>query len=94
MGEAFQLGKVASENLHRILALHAGHRLLDVVLNVLREIEIDPEDFAIEPFAHLRDQFLLGQPARPLAERLQRHEEFREKGTVRIGAVLTSALLG
>src|SRR5215475_15223847 len=30
----------------------------------------------------------------PLAGRLQRHEEFREKGAVRIGAVLTAALLG
>jgi hypothetical protein len=37
LGQAFQLGEIASENLHRILALHAGHCLLDIVLNVLRE---------------------------------------------------------
>jgi hypothetical protein len=35
LGQAFQLGEIASEDLHRILALHAGHCLLDIVLNVL-----------------------------------------------------------
>ena len=60
----------------------------------MREIEFDTDDLAIEPFAHLRDQFLLGQTRRPFVERLQGHEEFHKKGAVRIGAVLTAALLG
>jgi hypothetical protein len=94
LGQTLQLGEIASENLHRILALHPGHRLFDVVLNVLREIEIDAHDLAVEPFAHLRDQFLLGQTRRPFVERLQGHEELHEKGAVRIGAVLAAALLG
>src|SRR5262245_65605740 len=57
-------------------------------------MRIDADDFAIEPLANLRNQFLLGQTPRPLVEWLQRHEEFDKKGAVRIGAVLTAALLG
>ena len=47
VGQPLQLGEIAAENLHRVLALHAGHRLLDVVLDVLREVEVDAEELAL-----------------------------------------------
>jgi hypothetical protein len=33
--------QIIAVDLHRILSLHAGGRLLDVVLDILREIELD-----------------------------------------------------
>src|SRR6478752_9908902 len=56
-------------------------------------MELDADDLVIEALAQLRNQLLLGQTTRPLVERLQRHEEFDKKGTIRIGAVLTATLL-
>ena len=36
---------IVAKYLQGVLALHAGHRFFDVVLNVLREIEIDAGKF-------------------------------------------------
>ena len=92
--QPLELGQIAAEDLHRVLALHAGDGFLDVVLDVLREVEVDADELALELLAHLLDHFVLGQSLRPFLERLQRHEEFGDERAVRIGAVLAAALLG
>ena len=66
-GQPFQLDEILAEDLDRVLAFHAGDGFLDIVLDVLREIEIDADEFAVEPLAHLLDHLLLGQSRRPLA---------------------------
>src|SRR4029453_14833159 len=82
LGQALQLGEIAAEDLHRVLALHAGHRLLDIVLDVLREIEVDPDEFTPQALAHLPDQLNLGHAALPFVARLERHKEFRDERAV------------
>ena len=44
--QPFELAEIGAEQLDRILALHARHRLFDVVLDVLREVEIDADELA------------------------------------------------
>src|SRR5262249_21138750 len=39
--ESFQHGKIGPDDLDRVRAFHPGQTLLDVVLDVLREVEID-----------------------------------------------------
>ena len=41
------LDEILAEDLDRVLAFHAGDRLLHVVLDVLREVEIDADEFAM-----------------------------------------------
>jgi hypothetical protein len=92
--KALELGEVAAEDLDRVLAFHAGDRLLDIVLDVLREVEIDADEFAFETRRHLFHKLRLGQPVRPFLERLEGHEKFSDEGSVRIGGILAAALLG
>ena len=47
--QPFEFAEIASENLDRILAFHAGDGFFDIVLDVLREIEIDADELALEP---------------------------------------------
>ena len=44
--QPLQLAEIAAEQLDRILAFDARHRLFDVVLDVLREVEIDADELA------------------------------------------------
>ena len=94
LGQPFQFAQIAAEDLDRVFALHAGYCFLDVVLNVLREIEIDADEFPVELLAEPLDQGLLVQPLRPLIERLERDEELGEERTVRVGAIVAASLLG
>ena len=43
---------------------------LDIVLDVLREVEVDADEFLVELVLQLVDQLVLGQADRPLVERL------------------------
>ena len=52
--------EVGAEDLQHDLAAHAGHRLLDVVLDRLREVELHARDL-LERRAHLVDQPILGR---------------------------------
>jgi hypothetical protein len=88
--QAFQLAEIAAEDLDRILALHARDRLLDIVLDVLGEIEVHPDEFAPQVLAHLLDQVRLGHAPRPFLARFQRYEEFRHERAVGIGAVVAA----
>ncbi len=51
--QPLELGQIAAEDLDRVLALHAGDGFLDVVLDVLREVEVDADELAIELLAQL-----------------------------------------
>ena len=93
-GQPFQFRQFAAEYLDRVLAFDAGDGLFDIVLDILREIEVDADEFAVEPFAQFLDQRFLGHALRPLIERLQRHEEFGEECAVRIEPLLAPPLLG
>src|SRR5215210_8388309 len=93
-GQPLQFDQVLAENLDRVLAFDAGHGFLNIVLDVLREIEVDADEFAVEPLAQLLDHLLLVQSGWPLVERLERNEEFGEKRTVGIGAFIAAPLLG
>ena len=93
-GQPLQFDQVLAEDLDRVLAFDAGDGFLNIVLDVLREIEVDADEFAVEPLAHLLDHLLLVQSGRPLVERLQRNEELGEKRTVGIGAFIAAPLLG
>src|SRR5262249_38108077 len=71
-----------------------GHRLLDVVLDVLREVEIDADELALELFAHLFDHGDLGQTLGPFFRRLQLRKQFGNEGAIGISALVTAALFG
>jgi hypothetical protein len=90
--QAFQLRKVAAENLDRILAFNTGQCLLDVVLDVLGEVEVYTDELAVELLVHLTDELVFREPARPLVEGLQNHEIFGDEGAVGIGRVLAAPL--
>ena len=94
LGQPLQLIEVLAKNLDRVLALHAGNGFLDIVLDVLREVEIDADEFAVELLAQLLDHVFFGQPCRPGIGRLERNEELGEERAVGIGAFLAAALLG
>src|SRR6266851_795277 len=69
-GEAGERVEVVAEELERVLSLHARHRLFDVVLNVLREVEFDARE-AAEARVDLVDELRLGETGTPLLGGLQ-----------------------
>ena len=94
VGGTFQHLQIGAVELHRVLALHAGGCLLDVVLDVLREVEVHTRELVCEPVHHLLGQRLLADLARPFVGRFQRHEEFGVKEAGGVGAVIGAAVLG
>ena len=90
VGERLQ---VVAVKLDRVLALHAGDGLGDVVLQILREVELDAGKFLLELRQQLRGQFVLVVRARPFADRFQRREEFGVEQAGGIGAVVGAAML-
>ncbi len=90
IGERLQ---VIAVQLDGVLALHAGHRFRDVVLQVLREIELDAGKLVLQLGEQLGCQFVLVFPVRPFLRRLERREEFRIEEARRIGAVVGPAVL-
>src|SRR5262249_12608511 len=71
-----------------------GYRLLDVVLNVLREVEVDAGKLRLQIFIHLLDELVLGQALAPFLLRFERREKLGIKEARRIGAVVGPPLLG
>jgi hypothetical protein len=65
-----QPGKIGADDLDRVGALHAGQPFLDVVLNVLREIEIDADQIAVEFLLQVSHEVGLVVTRRPFVERL------------------------
>ncbi len=91
LGQGLEIGAV---DLDGILALHARRCLLDVVLDVLREGELDAGESLLQGVVHLGGELFLVHSLGPLVERLQRHEELGIEEAGRIGAVVRSAVLG
>src|SRR5262249_44830343 len=85
--------EIVAEELHRVLALHARCRLFDVVLDVLREIELDAWELIGKRVRDLRRQPFFVDAPRPGIERPQRDEEFGIEETGRVGAVVWTAVL-
>ena len=85
--------QIVAVELDRVLALHAGHRFGNVVLQVLREVELDAGKFVLQLLRELRGQLLLVVRARPLADRLQRREELGVEQPGGVGAVVGAAML-
>src|SRR5262245_40452989 len=92
VGGRFQLFEIVAEELDRIFALHARHRLFDVVLNRLREVVIHSRDLPQFGFT-LLDQAGFRAAFRPFIERLQQDDEFAVEITGRISAVVGAAQL-
>ena len=89
-----QRGKVRADDLDRIGAFKARQPFLDVVLNVLREIKIDADEFLFKLRVKFFDKLLFGHRLGPLVERFQRHEEFGVEKTCGVAAVVGTAVLG
>ena len=85
--------EVVAEELDRVLALDAGGRLLDVVLDVLREVEVDTRKLLRKGRGQLLREFFLVDPGRPAVGGLEGYEEFRIEESGRIGAVIGPAML-
>ena len=86
--------EVIAVDLDGILALHARCGLFDVVLDVLREIEVHAGKLLLQRLRHVLGELFLVDPARPGVEGLQRHEELGVEEARGIGAVVRSAMLG
>ena len=93
-GDLAQRVEVGAGDLDGVLGIDAGGRLLDVVLDVLREGEGDAGEALAQRVAHLGDQLLLVEALAPFVGRLQRHEELDVGEAVGIGAVVGPAVLG
>src|SRR5581483_11423817 len=92
--QALELVEVGAENLDRVLAFHPRYGFLDIVLDVLREVEVDADELAFQLRGQFLHQPLLGPARRPLIRWLERHEELGDEGAVRIGGVVAAALFG
>src|SRR5262249_25117775 len=93
VGQPFEGGKVTSDDFDGVGPLYSGEPLLDVVLDVLREIEVDTCELPGELRLQLIDQLLLGEACWPFVERLQGCKEFGIVETRRIAAVVWAAML-
>src|SRR5882672_10582690 len=91
-GDAFELEDISPVELDGQLALHAGERLVDVVLDRLREVRGDPRDGLDAP-RHRLDQLVLVVDA-PLVARFEPDVELGGVGAVDVGAVVRRAELG
>ena len=90
-----QVLQVGAADLDGVLGVDAGGRLLDVVLDVLREGEVDAGEALAQRVApSRRPASPCRGPSRHLSHRLQRHEELAVGEAVGIGAVVRPAVLG
>src|ERR1700730_453168 len=69
------------------------HPLFDIVLDVLRKVELDAGELGLQRRADLLGQFLLVDATGPRIERLERHEEFGIEEAGGIGAVVGTPTL-
>ena len=81
-------------DLDRVLALDARERFLDVVLDVLGEVEVDPRKLAGEPLRQDLRQPVLVEPVLPGVEGLQGHEELDVVRPADVGSVVGPPDLG
>ena len=93
VGGLFQRLQIVAVHLDGILALDAGCRLFDVVLDVLREIELDARELLPQRLGHVLRELVLVDSGRPGVEGLQRHEELGIEETGGVGAVVGPAVL-
>jgi hypothetical protein len=91
-GQLFQRFEVGAEQLDRVRALHARSRFLHVVLDDLREREVDAGVFLLELLRELLDQLLLVHARWPFVERLERDEVFDVEEAGGVGAVVRAAV--
>ena len=85
--------QVVAIELDRILAFHAGHRLGDIVLEVLREIELDAGKLRCELGDDFGGELVLVETGAPLVHRFQGRKEFGVEKTGGVGAVVGPAVL-
>src|SRR5262249_32960157 len=92
-GDPFQHAQIAPDDLDRVGSLDARKLLLDVVLNILREIQADPHKFVRKLRLQLFREVFFGQSGRPLFEWLERREQFQIVESGRVAAVVGPAML-
>ena len=94
LGEAFQDREIGADDLDGVGAFDPGQPFLDVVLDVLREVESDPDEFVRELLLQFFNQLFLCPSGRPLLERLERHEELCVEEARGVAAVIRASVLG
>src|SRR5262249_28085393 len=92
-GDPFQHAQIAPDDLDRVSSLDARKLLLDVVLDILREIEADPHKLVRKLRLQLFREVFFGQSSSPLFEWLERREEFQIVESGRVAAVIRPAVL-
>ena len=68
VGKPLDRRQIAADDLHRVGAFDARERLFDIVLNVLRKVEVDTRQFVIELLLQLGGEHVLGESRRPFVE--------------------------
>src|SRR5262249_34781606 len=94
LGGFRQHDDVVADQLDRVLAFDAGYSFLDIVLDVLREVEVDAWKFRLQGFVDLFDELVLGLTLAPFLCRLERGKKFGVEEAGGIGAVIGPSLLG
>ncbi len=92
-GRPLQFAKIVAEQLDRVLAFHPGGRLLDVVLDVLREVEVDSRKLLLQSRRELCGEPVFVDTSRPGVGGFQRYEEFGIEKPGGIRAVVRAAVL-
>ena len=93
VGKPLDRRQIAADDLHRVGAFDTRQRLLDIILNVLREVKVDARQFVVKLLLQLRGEHVLGETGRPFVERLQRHEKLNIRERRRVAAVVGPAVL-
>ena len=86
--------QITSEELHRVFALHPGGGFLDIILNVLRKVEIDARKAGGQVIIENLGELGLIHPRRPGVEGLEGHEELGVEEARRVGPVIGAPVLG
>src|SRR6185312_14380220 len=92
-GDSFERRQIGAHDLDGVGAFDAREAFLDVILDVLRKIEVDADELLRKLRLKLLDELLLGESCRPLVERFQRHEELRVEKPRSVAAVVGTAML-
>ena len=90
---AFQNREITADNLHGVGTFDARDAFLDIVLDILRKIEVDAGELVGEFLLQVLDEVCLDSAASPLLEWLQRHKELGIKEPCRVAAIVRTAML-
>ena len=94
VGGVGQRLQIVAEQLDRVLAFDAGDRLGDVVLQILREVELDAGELGLQLLQHFRwSTCPCPYPRAIRSTRLERREELRIEEAGGVGAVVGPAML-